>query len=187
MQDIRTVDTVEAGTAYLVPTLNVRTWKMSVPILEPEHDDIDVIRFPQTHWHIDWRFTTEAFLDHYTRVQATKHSRIVPPDQRFTGLIIVRSHQGEVMTDGTVTTASLTCRRQSPDFPVTWFTSELENRYSQAKAKNMICPHRGINLRGQPIECGRVTCPGHGLQFDIESGELVRRNRIKRPFHENHH
>lgn len=114
MLDIRQANTVEVGTTYLVPTLYVSPWQMAVPILEPEHDDIEIIKFPQPHWHIDWRFMTEA--------------------------------------------------------------------YTGVRMRNMICPHRGINLRGQPVELGRVTCPGHGLQFDVETGKLRRRDLIPQTF-----
>lgn len=35
------------------------------------------------------------------------------------------------------------------------------------------CPHRGGSLAGGTIACDTVTCPWHGSQFDVRSGEVV--------------
>lgn len=34
------------------------------------------------------------------------------------------------------------------------------------------CPHRGGSLAGGIMACGTVTCPWHGSQFDVASGEV---------------
>jgi nitrite reductase/ring-hydroxylating ferredoxin subunit len=34
------------------------------------------------------------------------------------------------------------------------------------------CPHRGGSLAGGILACGTVTCPWHGSQFDVASGDV---------------
>ncbi len=36
------------------------------------------------------------------------------------------------------------------------------------------CPHAGVALSGGEIESAVVTCPGHGSQFDLRTGERLR-------------
>lgn len=38
-------------------------------------------------------------------------------------------------------------------------------------AMNNICPHRGGPLHEGPIGDGCISCPWHGWQFDIKTGE----------------
>ena len=35
------------------------------------------------------------------------------------------------------------------------------------------CPHRGFSLDRGAVEDGIVTCPGHGWQFDLRTGDSV--------------
>lgn len=37
-----------------------------------------------------------------------------------------------------------------------------------------VCPHAGVALSGGAVEDGVLTCPGHGSQFDLGTGERVR-------------
>lgn len=37
-------------------------------------------------------------------------------------------------------------------------------------ASSGICPHEDVMLEGGDLEAGRVTCPGHGYEFDLETG-----------------
>ena len=42
-----------------------------------------------------------------------------------------------------------------------------EGRYA---ASSGICPHEDVALEGGYLMGGRVTCPGHGYEFDMETG-----------------
>ena len=37
-------------------------------------------------------------------------------------------------------------------------------------ASSGICPHEDVLLEGGLLSAARVTCPGHGYEFDIETG-----------------
>lgn len=174
--DIRDTNSVEVGNVYLVPTLFVSTWKLDVPVLEPAHEDVDVIQFGEIHWHIDWRFTTQAFLEHKNEQQRKSQSN-VPAAERFTGIVVCPANP-KTATDGAIALKPLLCRRETPPFPITWFTQSLESHYAHTRLRNLICPHRGISLHNQPVKNGRVICPGHGLTWDVDSGELIRSDPI---------
>jgi NAD(P)H-dependent nitrite reductase small subunit len=36
-----------------------------------------------------------------------------------------------------------------------------------------ICPHRGFSLDQGTVETATVTCPGHGWQFDLRTGDCL--------------
>lgn len=40
-------------------------------------------------------------------------------------------------------------------------------------ASSGICPHEDVLLEGGELISGRVTCPGHGYQFDLETGRCT--------------
>ena len=36
-----------------------------------------------------------------------------------------------------------------------------------------VCPHEDVSLAGGTLEGSCLTCPGHGYQFDVKSGECA--------------
>lgn len=36
-----------------------------------------------------------------------------------------------------------------------------------------VCPHEDVSLAGGTLEGPRLTCPGHGYQFDVRTGACV--------------
>lgn len=40
-------------------------------------------------------------------------------------------------------------------------------------ASSGICPHEDVMLEGGELERGRVTCPGHGYEFDLATGRCA--------------
>jgi hypothetical protein len=73
------------------------------------------------------------------------------------------------------------CQRRMPSFPThisgqpIEFVAGLENAYADVKLKCSKCPHRGMPLTGLPEKDGVVVCNGHGLAWNVQSGEMVRR------------
>ncbi len=35
------------------------------------------------------------------------------------------------------------------------------------------CPHLGVSLEGGAVSAGILTCPGHGWQFDLATGDAL--------------
>lgn len=77
----------------------------------------------------------------------------------------------------------LRCRRLLKSFcnprtktPPHWL-EEMEKAYAHNRLRDgHICPHRGISCRGVIAESdGGVVCPGHGLKWNLETGQLVSR------------
>lgn len=70
------------------------------------------------------------------------------------------------------------CNRIAPPFnherDIPWIM-QLREEYSAAKVLCGKCPHRGLPIASMPREPGTdiVTCPGHGLRWDLSTGKLM--------------
>lgn len=159
------------GRRYMVPTVKghiyrrLRHW----PVIGPMHEDAEIINFPRSHFHIDWRFVPESDFRYALRFGKT-----------FRVLSLVMTFGPETNNpDGVepVTVRSRKCYRADIEFPVVFFTQPLELKYaSSALKEGLICPHRGLPLTGmKPDADGNVVCPGHGLRWNVCTGKLVRR------------
>lgn len=157
-----------------------QTW---VPIIGDLHEDSQIIGVAGQHWHYDWRFITQAQL------------RILWPMHAIGCDLESGCHQGRCMglvqfvrgQSPTVREQRKKCRRRGPCFPVAYhdrhnnrlvtvnFLGALEANYAGCRLKGLVCPHRGLPLNGQPVRDGVVVCPGHGLAWNTETGEMVRR------------
>lgn len=160
------------GTRYRVPCIWAhRGWDASWwPILGPQHADPD-LGVDMEHFHYDWRFIPADLIEATFSPAAAKD-----PSRAM----------GQVVTDwsGAVQLRVLECVRPMPQFPalrpiegdlIPWLGA-LESRYVTARLKCRTCPHRGMPLDGLPAdEQGRVICPGHGLRWDLATGELAPR------------
>lgn len=148
------------GQYYMVPCVRMRhQWLHSlhmkgwVPVSGPSHEDADYIGFPDEHWHFDIRFirTTTWTFGEVARCNAVEMGPMLRKKK---------------------------CIRSMPDYPtfeIPWMP-KLESAYSDKKMKCMTCPHRGLPLNGLPVVNGIVTCPGHGLRWNVSDGSLVPRN-----------
>lgn len=47
-----------------------------------------------------------------------------------------------------------------------------------------MCPHQGGPLAEGTLEGNIVTCPWHGWQFDVQTGETTLRGKLKQPVFE---
>ncbi len=162
---------LEIGKFYLVPTVygplgfRLDYW----PVLGPMHDDIEVIGFPLSHYHYDFRFFNSdqwACLLRYTRYGSPN------------GAVMYHNPDNPETKPGPIIFRRRKCQREYPDFPFVraeggWLP-KLREKYKAAIMKDFTCPHKGASLRGLPIDgaAGCVTCPLHGLRWNIETGEL---------------
>jgi hypothetical protein len=144
----------------------VRGW---VPIMGPLHDDREYIGVKIRHYHIDWRFARFDDDGAGPVEQARKFGRFVS-DKQVMSLPELRRRR---------------CVREMGAFPTHLpdysgdgtpidFIRKLETAYRDVKLKPdcMICPHRGISLAGVTEKDGVRVCPGHGLAWRMDTGEL---------------
>lgn len=169
------------GRYYMVPCLFVpkelRAWIAEewAPILGNKHIDPE-LGVDAEHFHIDWRFVREATLKFASAgVIKSPHGKIITNDSgdifdhKLTGMPVLKRRL---------------CKRAMPEFP------SLEGKSSRRIFARMeagmlercarlkdghICPHRGIDLRPFADAEGFATCPGHGLRWNLSTGELVPR------------
>lgn len=166
-------------------------WKEHVawwPILGRLHQDTEIIGFPYWHFHIDWRFVSEAL-----RTRTVGAGRVA--QQVIVNRMMIRPvgdlEPSQAVREGPPGTLpaeavelwfrtevrAATCA-QPPQWPHdTVWRKALEARYAHAKlagAHGWTCPHQGADLSGlaHPEE-DTVTCPLHGLTWCVHSGKLV--------------
>lgn len=152
------------GEFYLVNTVARKRDRATIPVHGPLHEDKEILKFPDRHWHIDWRFLSKRL---YADVESYSMGYSMPWEQPI-------SFQN---TTGTVTRLRLRCQRLFGDYPpvarIKWFGA-LQEKYRDAKMKNdFICPHKGLPCNSTPVKDGIVVCRGHGLAFNVTTGELV--------------
>ena len=161
---------LEIGRFYLVPTVyGPLDFRMDYwPVLGPMHDDKEVIGFPLSHYHYDFRFFNAdqwAYVLRYTG-GGVVHGVVMcdnPDSETKPGPIIFRRRK---------------CQREYPEFPFkraeSGWLPKLREKYEAVIMKDLTCPHKGASLRGLAVsEAGCVTCPLHGLRWNIETGELL--------------
>ncbi len=164
-------DKIELGKFYSVPTVfGLFGYKWDHwPVLGQMHNDIEIIGFPFVHYHYDFRFFNAAqwvFALQYTmdkpNAMVMSYDPIIPETKLNPVIFRRRKYY-----------------REYPEFPsvngrpVSWLP-RLAEKYKDAIMKDLICPHKGASLRGLPIDgAGCITCPLHGLKWNIETGSLV--------------
>ena len=165
-------NTYIVGKFYDVPTVYRLIYgvRMDWPVIGPMHEDAEIINFPWEHYHIDWRFVPVRIC----RSVAVKwHS------YGLAGVYAIVLHaRPEVHPKGLPAPVMkrMKCKMEFPEFPehVARWLHELRKKYAGCKLKpGMVCPHRGVPLASLPSVDGIVTCPAHGLKWNVETGELV--------------
>lgn len=161
------------GKTYEVPAVLVSEWHglrgVWIPIIGPRHEDAEFILFQHWHYHINWQFASQSVIDE----QGVRYGIVVcSPDKR--GLDVVIAQEVRRMT----------CKRIWPPYPypqATWLPA-LTAAFRHCKlGPDMICPHRGLPLAHAPRDGDIVTCPGHGLRWNVHTGEIVTIKRGKEP------
>lgn len=151
------------GRFYQVPTVRGQFhWILDDwPVLGPLHQDEEIIKFPDLHYHFDFRFLNTWQYKYFQELR-------LQPVHRW----VLTEHSGVKL--GPVIYRKKKCRRLMPGFPQImggWLTA-LAEAYKNHTFKDMICPHKGASLRGLPVDAeGCITCPLHGLRWHVASGK----------------
>lgn len=146
------------------------------PVLGEAHRDSEIIGFDPLHYHVDWRFVSRRL--HQRLVEFTLRGAIeeyaVPlmlmPDP---GWRVRRIEEcfGELKHRH----MRLKCKRQFSPYPhgrAPWMARMSEHHAGSCLKRN-VCPHRGYDLSREPVVDGIVTCPLHGLRFNVDTGACV--------------
>lgn len=157
----------EIGRFYVVPTVRgrIHTMDHDWPVLGPKHEDTEIIHFSHHHYHIDWRFVSQSDFERLCQRRAGHYGTVL--------------HEGGTNPDG-LPPAEMRRRKclrtfeSVGSYPRAPWLLELEAKYAKSRITNLICPHRGISLEGCARDGDVVTCPGHGLRWNVKTFELMR-------------
>lgn len=163
----------EVGKFYLVPCVRFEgAWR---PVIGPRHEDAEYIGVEILHYHDDLRFLGNAAIKRSYEWHNFFSKGITCPPEEFKMTSVLASHACSKVVERPVR-----CKRRMPDFPLVvktqrapWF-DKLQDAYADSRGCAR-CPHRGMPLQGLPVKDGVVICPGHGLAWSVETGEMVRR------------
>lgn len=168
------------------------------PIVGPQHDDKEIIGFDYKHAHIDYRYLDEVQKDvldsfpysmpgvhpvffHIITVVRPDTGSYVDPITRLyapDGVMLRQLPSPSIPKNSYLRVLPKVQIQNYPTYPYSrmeWH-AELEEWYANERIDSgMICPHRGASLKGlEPDDHGNITCPLHGLCWNLESGEMVR-------------
>lgn len=165
------------GKFYMVPCIWAgREWW---PITGPQHEDAEIIGFKTQHRHYDLRFVSPLQMDRLCERGWWKRALHWPDDAVQTEKSDGDAHSRVCIKIGTPRYRRLKCWREQPPYQIDgvarlMWVAPLEQKLASAKVKCGKCPHRGLPLESLPRVPGTdiVTCPGHGLRWDLKTGEL---------------
>ena len=149
------VESVEVGRFYLVPCVYMppdgsRSLTGWAPIIGPRHSDEETIKFPDEHYHYDFRFVTAAQMSKILGLREPAIAPAVVLDSKYVKDTRWRRRM---------------CRHAGPpEWPYQrspWMAA-LEDAYASHRLKPdcRVCPHRGLPLNGQPV---RLRLPSGGM------------------------
>lgn len=141
------------------------------PVMGPAHADPELAPVAgrgaaMVHHHYDARFMRLGDIGLGTRRKMLARGLAVE--------VALLSAVHLVFSDARLMFRKRRCLREMPLHP-TGFTV-LNETYAAATLKGgcKTCPHRGVPLASLPAVEGVVTCPGHGLRWNVSTGALVR-------------
>lgn len=181
---------IEVGKHYMVPcikideiesargkykSLNCMAW---VPVWPIDHDDRD-IGFPEQHYHVDWRFVSNKDIRCIVKALYGLKCPDGPIEDMLQEIILLVIVIKDVI-EGPEEWPQC-CYRTRLTWPYHHRAPEkLEIKLKGAKLKCNRCPHWGFDLSTvPPDENGIIQCPGHGLCFRADTGDIVPRKSVK--------
>ncbi len=170
------------GRMYLVPCIESTHrrlgWSPGLwPVIGGEHEDKQHLDFAQRHYHFDARFLSRK------QVKEIRECSSNPATALFSRVFCTTAWDDSPLGDWKAPVlVERRCMRGMPDYPDTGLPRiypAFPAVYAESKVKCGKCPHRGLPLESLPREPGTniVTCPGHGLRWDLATGRLVQPRR----------
>jgi len=162
------------GRKYLVPYIRPPTAihgyeaGNQVPIIGELHEDT-LLGFPYLHFHHDRRFIPPRIYNEMQNPwEALAVTRLIPNES---GELEV----DPLWVDLPIKHGEFTCHRQMPEPTIKVVgLDRLEKLFKFRKLENRVCPHKRVSLSGMyPDNDWCLTCPGHGLKWNANTGDLV--------------
>ena len=189
----------EVGRFYRVPCVwaswpNLGSTPGWWPVLGPQHEDEEFIDFPYQHYHVDHRFLNAKWREDLISARGGGGGVCMTFSAVITSMNIANGssasrggvpafaqtdHNGtERMPedDSWFRVRRLKCKAQWPEYPrrLARWLKYLERAYQGQKLRRgRFCPHRGTDLSTIKPDGDVVTCPLHGLCWNVRTGELV--------------
>jgi Rieske [2Fe-2S] domain len=169
----------EIGRQYYVPCgfpnrihglVPAREW---IPLLLPCHSDVHILKFPDAHYNIDWRFVSPTIINKIPQLESNQ----------WAGIVFME----KLLDERGIQWRQRKCHRAMPSFPthvkergshiydeIRWLRP-LEQHYQHTTIVQHRCPHQGIDLTTIPFnDEGYQVCPRHGLCWSTQ-GQMVPR------------
>jgi hypothetical protein len=167
---IENYENPQIGDFFMVKTVKFKRNNVIFewPVFADSHTDEGVGQ-EKEHYHVDWRFMDNKYI----LEQRMTFRRHYPGGW---GFATETENYAPILKEDMIE-ESIKSWQYKRDF-------KLPNKYEfievtkemlacGAKMKKMRCPHHGTNLTScKPVD-GVVTCPQHGLKWNVNTGELV--------------
>lgn len=169
MERIENVEKPIIGKIYLVKC--VRSKRPFVigkhyqwcPVFGEKHHDKELY-LEKIHYHIDWRFMPQKYLEEHHQNYQNKGWYLGIQNTYFYSPMM----EYEIEEERYLPLEYLQDFEHFPDHSF----DELLELYKNVKMKDMICPHKKANLKSCKVENDIVTCPCHGLKWNVKTGYL---------------
>ena len=183
----------EVGRFYRVPCvwaswpdthLTPRWW----PVLGPQHEDSEFLNAPFQHYHVDFRFLERESREVALTPQGPPRAFSVVitamniivgkvgPYGKVKRLAEAPSAERLVEDAAWFRVRRMKCKAPWSAYPhkLAFWREALERAYQGQRLRNgRFCPHKGADLGTFTPDGDVVTCPLHGLRWNIRTGELT--------------
>lgn len=194
-QHISEVEFPKVGETYLVPCIELlpqsdgrfvpyakrlsvdhpyKAGQFVTPVILPGHHDPE-LNNPNLHYHLDLRFVLDSMGSYNPGFAIWTDS----PDSQRTEFRAGGFSKAPVDLPLHCTMSKIHPfnRLNDPHQSLEVFFQGMERTMACKRLKpGMICPHKGFSLKGYDQGDGTAICPGHGLHWDLKTGELIPRH-----------
>ena len=168
MKKIQDVENPQIGDFFMVRCVRIQRGSPNkgfwFPVVDNPHRD-GKYGLDTPHYHIDWRFVSDGNImdqrNYYrsagieTGVQETEYIAPVLEEEvieeRYLPLRYQRDHS----------------------FPEITAFDKLKEAMKDSVMQNLTCPHHKTSLKSCKAVDGVLTCPQHGLKWNIKTGKQV--------------
>lgn len=146
------------GETYLVNAVwthpSRQPWQGArIAILGGLHEDFEIIKFPYLHYHVDWRFVTQAMIDNIVNCLEKNYDRKNDLYKNYLLGLPITTNASTNDRTGTPVRIPLKCERQHQmwDENVAWLPA-LERAYLNQRAEMDLNPESAESFTMLPAE-----------------------------------